>query len=119
MDGKGLLKRNFNRPPLKDTVTVPVGGYTIIRFYANNPGTWMFHCHLEFHTEIGMTLIFKIGNQADLPKVPEGWPKCGSYFSKSSELEPPYYEINNSGKLFINQIFVFFTILFFYSFLIF
>ncbi len=26
MDQNGLLKRNFDRPPLKDTVTVPVGG---------------------------------------------------------------------------------------------
>ena len=26
LDAKGLLTRNFDRPPLKDTVTVPVGG---------------------------------------------------------------------------------------------
>jgi L-ascorbate oxidase len=48
LDDQGLLKRNLNNPPIKDTVTVPVGGYTILRFVANNPGTWLFHCHLEF-----------------------------------------------------------------------
>ena len=26
MDKNGLLSRNLNRPPIKDTVTVPVGG---------------------------------------------------------------------------------------------
>lgn len=26
MDGNLSLKRNFDRPPIKDTVTVPVGG---------------------------------------------------------------------------------------------
>jgi L-ascorbate oxidase len=46
MDQTGLLKRNLLKAPLKDTVTVPVGGYTIIRFRANNPGAWLFHCHL-------------------------------------------------------------------------
>jgi L-ascorbate oxidase len=44
MDKNGLLKRNFDRPPIKDTVTVPNGGYTIVRFYADNPGIWLFHC---------------------------------------------------------------------------
>lgn len=34
----GLLKKNLESPPLKDTVTVPDGGYTILRFKASNPG---------------------------------------------------------------------------------
>ena len=46
LDDQGKLKRNMHQPPIKDTVTVPVGGYTVIRFLADNPGTWMFHCHL-------------------------------------------------------------------------
>ena len=82
MDKMGLLKRNLDSPTLKDTVTVPVGGYTVIRFRANNPGVWLFHCHLEFHVEIGMVLAFKVGTESDLPKQPPGWPKCGSYSRK-------------------------------------
>lgn len=42
MDRMGQLKRNFNNPPLKDTIQVPSGGYVILRFYANNPGFWVF-----------------------------------------------------------------------------
>lgn len=42
LDKKGLIRRNLDRAPLKDTVTVPDGGYTIIRFHANNPGTYMY-----------------------------------------------------------------------------
>lgn len=38
MDEKGLLKRKLHNAPLKDTVTVPKNGYTIIRFYSDNPG---------------------------------------------------------------------------------
>ena len=38
LDKKGAIRRNLDRAPLKDTVTVPDGGYTILRFHANNPG---------------------------------------------------------------------------------
>lgn len=38
LDKKGAIQRNLDRAPLKDTVTVPDGGYTIVRFHANNPG---------------------------------------------------------------------------------
>lgn len=39
LDKEGLLKRNFDNPPIKDTITTPDGGYTILRFQATNPGT--------------------------------------------------------------------------------
>lgn len=78
-DKAGLLKRNLKNAPFKDTVTVPDGGYTVIRFKADNPGYWLFHCHLEFHVEIGMALVFKIGEHSDMAPVPRDFPTCGSY----------------------------------------
>lgn len=38
LDRANMLKRNLTRPPIKDTVTVPDGGYTILRVHASNPG---------------------------------------------------------------------------------
>lgn len=38
LDAMGQIKRKLTRAVLKDTVTVPDGGYTIIRFKATNPG---------------------------------------------------------------------------------
>ena len=38
MDKRGELPRKLNRAVEKDTVTVPDGGYTILRFHATNPG---------------------------------------------------------------------------------
>jgi len=53
--------------PIKDTVTVPDGGYSMVRFRADNPGYWFFHCHITFHAEIGMGLILKVSyNDLDL-----------------------------------------------------
>ncbi|KAM3962212.1 uncharacterized protein ACR2FA_003712 [Aphomia sociella] len=78
-DKAGLLKRNLKNPPIKDTVTVPDGGYTVIRFKADNPGYWLFHCHIEFHVEIGMALVFKVGEHKDMAPIPPEFPRCGSY----------------------------------------
>lgn len=37
-DSQGLVRRNLIDAPIKDTVAVPDGGYTIIRFMATNSG---------------------------------------------------------------------------------
>ncbi|CAF0954234.1 unnamed protein product [Brachionus calyciflorus] len=55
-DRMGQLRRNFDRPVIKDTVTMPNGGYTIVRFVADNPGYWMFHCHIDTHSDPGENL---------------------------------------------------------------
>jgi iron transport multicopper oxidase len=36
-------------PMRRDTVTTPPSGHLVIRFKTLNPGTWMFHCHMELH----------------------------------------------------------------------
>lgn len=42
-------------------------------------GYWLFHCHIEFHAEIGMSLIFKVGENEEMPPVPNNFPKCGDW----------------------------------------
>lgn len=41
LDEEGRIHRKLQQAPIKDTVTVPDGGYTIIRFYADNPGEFL------------------------------------------------------------------------------
>ncbi|KAL9880339.1 multicopper oxidase 1 isoform 1-T2 [Glossina fuscipes fuscipes] len=97
LEGLGLLKRNMMEPPIKDTVTVPDGGYTILRFAAYNPGFWLFHCHIEFHAEIGMALVLKVGNNDDMPLAPKTFPTCHDFVREDG------FESNNStSKLFNN-----------------
>jgi FtsP/CotA-like multicopper oxidase with cupredoxin domain len=38
LDRRGLLNRQFNLPPGKDTIAVPNNGYVVFRFRADNPG---------------------------------------------------------------------------------
>ena len=76
MDKKGLLKRNLDNPVLIDTFVLPNPGYAILRFKADNPGYWLFHCHILLHSENGMTMVFKVGNESQFPKRPKSWKMC-------------------------------------------
>lgn len=42
-------------PPRRDTVTVQGQSYAVLRFRADNPGVYLFHCHVEWHVEMGLT----------------------------------------------------------------
>ncbi|KAI8622335.1 Cupredoxin [Chytriomyces sp. MP71] len=33
-------------------------GYSVLRFVADNPGTWSFHCHIEWHIASGLVVTF-------------------------------------------------------------
>jgi len=42
-------------PPTRDTVMVFGESHAVLRFKANNPGVYLFHCHIEWHVEMGLT----------------------------------------------------------------
>jgi iron transport multicopper oxidase len=39
----------------RDTFVLRPDGYIVLRFKADNPGVWLFHCHLEWHVDQGLT----------------------------------------------------------------
>ncbi|RKF58621.1 Iron transport multicopper oxidase FET3 [Golovinomyces cichoracearum] len=45
-------------PMRRDTVLVPPEGYIVLRFRTDNPGVWLFHCHIEWHIEQGLIATF-------------------------------------------------------------
>lgn len=42
-------------PSTRDVVTIQGSSYAVLRFQADNPGVWLFHCHIEWHVEMGLT----------------------------------------------------------------
>ncbi|KAK7754697.1 hypothetical protein SLS62_003254 [Diatrype stigma] len=42
-------------PPRKDTIAIQPQSYAVLRVVADNPGVWLFHCHIEWHVEMGLT----------------------------------------------------------------
>ncbi|KAI0889416.1 putative multicopper oxidase [Annulohypoxylon maeteangense] len=61
-DGKGLqfptASGVIENPLKRDTVTVEGFGWALLRFVADNPGVWLFHCHVIWHSEAGMGMQF-------------------------------------------------------------
>ncbi|RLV89395.1 Iron transport multicopper oxidase FET3 [Spathaspora sp. JA1] len=44
-------------PMMRDTIYLEPQSYLVLRFKANNPGIWMFHCHLEWHLDQGLAML--------------------------------------------------------------
>ncbi|CAI7606945.1 unnamed protein product [Penicillium glandicola] len=49
-----------SRAALRDTVRIPSRGYAILRFRADNPGVWLFHCHMLWHSVRGMAMLIDV-----------------------------------------------------------
>ncbi|KAL7582669.1 laccase-12 [Lactuca sativa] len=71
---------NLVDPPLRNTVSLPVKGWAVIRFVADNPGTWIMHCHLDVHIGWGLAMVFVVDNGVGqletLEQPPEDLPVC-------------------------------------------
>lgn len=51
---------NLSRAVLRDTVEIPSRGYAVLRFRAENPGVWLFHCHILWHLVSGMAMLVDV-----------------------------------------------------------
>ncbi|KVI07031.1 Cupredoxin [Cynara cardunculus var. scolymus] len=73
-------KFNLVDPAQRNTVSLPVNGWAVIRFVANNPGTWIMHCHLDIHIGWGLAMVFLVengvGDLETLEQPPEDLPAC-------------------------------------------
>lgn len=69
-------KFNLVNPVMKNTVAVQPWGWAALRFRANNPGVWYMHCHLEFHSFLGMGVVFEEGVEM-LGQLPKSIMGCG------------------------------------------
>ncbi|XP_073271620.1 L-ascorbate oxidase-like [Primulina huaijiensis] len=69
-------KFNLENPPLKNTAVIFPYGWTALRFMADNPGVWAFHCHIEPHLHMGMGVVFAEGVRR-IEKIPNEALGCG------------------------------------------
>ncbi|OAY83949.1 L-ascorbate oxidase [Ananas comosus] len=73
---RDMAKFNLKNPPLRNTVVVFPYGWTAVRFVANNPGVWAFHCHIEPHLHMGMGVVFAEGVEF-VKQIPKEALACG------------------------------------------
>ncbi|XP_020086057.1 laccase-10-like isoform X2 [Ananas comosus] len=71
---------NLVDPVERNTVGVPDGGWVAIRFFADNPGVWLMHCHLDVHTSWGLRMAWVVNDgplpNQKLPPPPSDLPEC-------------------------------------------
>ncbi|BGP10757.1 ferroxidase fet3 [Rhodotorula toruloides] len=47
-------------PMRRDTIIIPAGGAVNLAVRADNPGAWIFHCHIQWHMEAGLAVVFMV-----------------------------------------------------------
>ncbi|CAG8699679.1 16609_t:CDS:1, partial [Acaulospora colombiana] len=52
------VQEGLANPLWRDTFQVPPDGSVTIRFHTDNPGAWLFHCHIEWHLQAGLAFTF-------------------------------------------------------------
>lgn len=48
----------LDNPPRRDTAMLPSAGYLVLAFETDNPGAWLMHCHIGWHTSEGFAVQF-------------------------------------------------------------
>jgi iron transport multicopper oxidase len=74
-------------PVKRDGVFVPAQGYVVLRFKADNPGVWFFHCHIDLHLVGGMAAtIIEAPDQigGSVPAAGAGLCSAGGYKSSGN-----------------------------------
>ncbi|KAG7097676.1 hypothetical protein E1B28_005002 [Marasmius oreades] len=79
---------NLTNPMRRDTFHIPSGASATLRFVADNPGVWLFHCHIEWHLEAGLAI-----------QIIEAPLRLQSGNGNSSAIAPPQKLIDNCRTL--------------------
>ncbi|WVR04856.1 hypothetical protein IAU60_001868 [Kwoniella sp. DSM 27419] len=52
------IDESQKNPARRDTIVIPPTGSVTLRWRADNPGAWMFHCHIDWHLSSGLAAVF-------------------------------------------------------------
>jgi iron transport multicopper oxidase len=83
----------LDNPSRRDTIEVPAKTFVLLRFRADNPGVWFFHCHIEWHLESGLAATF-----IEAPDVLQQRITLPDSFIKTCEASSMGYNGNAAGK---------------------
>ncbi|KAG6830726.1 hypothetical protein H0H92_015005 [Tricholoma furcatifolium] len=83
---------NFVNPLRRDVYPIN-GGNTTFRFFSGNPGAWFLHCHIDWHLEAGLAIVFAespadniSGNQSQI--ITQSWDDlCPEYDALEADFQ--------------------------------
>ncbi|KAJ4406503.1 hypothetical protein N0V85_004493 [Neurospora sp. IMI 360204] len=89
---------NFTNPTRRDVTMLPGKGWLIVAFRNDNPGAWLFHCHIAWHASMGLSVQFlerkdEIKKKMDLNLIV---PNCKAW-QAYIDTNPPWHPKNDSG----------------------
>jgi FtsP/CotA-like multicopper oxidase with cupredoxin domain len=61
-------KLRFNNPARRDATMLPAWGWLVVAFKTDNPGAWLFHCHIAWHASQGLSVQF-LERMGEIPKA--------------------------------------------------
>ena len=72
---------NFNNPARRDTTMLPGFGWTVLAFNTDNPGAWLFHCHIAWHVSQGLSVQFleRVNEIPGIMKLDALEPNCAGW----------------------------------------
>ncbi|KAI7896214.1 multicopper oxidase-domain-containing protein [Mucor mucedo] len=88
-----VVEWHLDNPARRDTIQVPEESFVLLRFRADNPGVWFFHCHIEWHLESGLAATF-----VEAPDVAQQRMKLPEQFENTCKAVGMEYNGNAAGK---------------------
>ena len=85
---------DFDNPTRRDTTILPAMGWLVLGFRSDNPGAWLFHCHIAWHAGQGFSMQFlerpeEISDVMDLDEIQ---PNCEAWESYYATTECPQFD---------------------------
>ncbi|KAI1487645.1 multicopper oxidase [Biscogniauxia mediterranea] len=87
---------NLSNPPRRDTAMLPSSGYLVMAFQADNPGVWLMHCHIGWHTSEGFALQF-VERYSEIPSITDSTTLADSCSTWSAYQSSESIEQDDSG----------------------
>lgn len=98
-----------DRPMVRDTLYVNPQSYFVIRFKADNPGVWFFHCHIEWHLLQGLAIVMvedPAGIRANETALPEDWKdvcnSCGGHVGNAANNSVDFFNLAGENVQVVN-----------------
>lgn len=85
---------NFTNPTRRDTTMLPAKGWLVLAFRSDNPGAWLFHCHIAWHASQGFGMQF-VERVEDIPgstDLDDIVPNCQAWETYYDTTECPQYD---------------------------
>ena len=80
-------------PMRRDTFLVHPNSHIVLRFRSDNPGVWLFHCHIEWHVDSGLiaTMVEAPLELQDRVRIPN------DHYAACAASHPPIPTVGNAA----------------------